>query len=74
MMKAPAQERPEYKGNKVKEIAPISNNPVVSGAMRQEDLRLAPRYRRLDPVVVIQSGHRFGRQSRCLLWTTGTVR
>lgn len=40
MMKAPAQERPEYKGNKVEGIAPLSNNPVVGGAIRKEDLKL----------------------------------
>lgn len=40
MMKSPEVERPDYKGNKIEGIASASNNPVVSGMIKKEDLRL----------------------------------
>ncbi|MDR9855477.1 chondroitinase-B domain-containing protein [Paenibacillus sp. VCA1] len=40
MIKAPAAERPEYKGNMVEGIALASNNPVVGETVKKEDLRL----------------------------------
>jgi len=40
MMKAPAAERPDYKGNMIEGIALASNNPVVSGTVKKVDLRL----------------------------------
>ncbi len=40
MMKAPAKERPDYKGNMIEGSASVSNNPAVAGLMSKEDLRL----------------------------------
>ncbi|MEC0089679.1 chondroitinase-B domain-containing protein [Paenibacillus macquariensis] len=40
VVKAPLNERPVYKGNMVEGIAPISNNPIINGAIPKQELRL----------------------------------